>query len=62
MADRGAGRLVHRDSTSRMLVPGSLRQDDRYDVFVSHAKKLPESEDRAVWIADVVRRSLSGVP
>jgi len=25
-----------------------------YDVFVSHCKKLAESEDRAVWVADVV--------
>ena len=34
---------------------GSLmRTDDNFDVFVSHAKKLPESEDRAVWVADVV--------
>jgi hypothetical protein len=30
-----------------------LRQDGKYDLFVSHAKKLPETEDRAVWIADV---------
>ena len=34
--------------------PGkSARTDGKYDLFVSHAKKLPESEDRAVWIADV---------
>jgi len=25
-----------------------------YDVFVSHCKRLVESEDRAVWVADVV--------
>lgn len=25
----------------------------RYDVFVSHSKKLLESEDRAVWVADL---------
>ena len=28
------------------------RADGRYDVFISHAKKLSESEDRAVWVAD----------
>ena len=27
---------------------------DKFDVFISHSKKLPESEDRAVWVADVV--------
>jgi len=25
----------------------------QYDVFISHAKKMPASEDRAVWLADV---------
>ena len=24
-----------------------------FDIFVSHAKKLPDSEDRAVWVADL---------
>eukprot|EP00966_Prymnesium_polylepis_P215175 4983448-Prymnesium_polylepis.1 len=32
------------------------RTDGKYDVFVSHGKKLPESEDRAVWVADVCER------
>lgn len=27
--------------------------DARYDVFVSHCKRLDASEDRAVWVADV---------
>jgi hypothetical protein len=31
----------------------SARTDDNFDLFVSHAKRLPESEDRAVWVADV---------
>jgi hypothetical protein len=30
------------------------RTDGKFDVFVSHAKKLGETEDRAVWVADVV--------
>ena len=36
------------------LGPQHHRQDGRYDIFVSHAKRLAESEDRAVWVADVV--------
>ena len=31
----------------------ALRKDGKYDVFVSHAKKLLESEERAVWVSDV---------
>lgn len=27
----------------------------RYDVFVSHCKKLGASEDRALWVVDAVR-------
>lgn len=27
--------------------------DARYDVFVSHCKRLDASEDRAIWVADV---------
>ena len=27
------------------------------DLFVSHCKRLPESEDRAVWVADVCEQS-----
>ena len=41
-------------------VPSSkreLRTDGKYDVFVSHGKKLTESEDRAVWVADVCEAS-----
>lgn len=30
-----------------------LRKDG-YDIFISHSKKFPDSEDRAVWVADVV--------
>ena len=30
-----------------------LADDARYDVFVSHCKRLDASEDRAVWVADV---------
>lgn len=26
----------------------------RYDVFVSHCKRLTASEDRAMWVADAV--------
>ena len=29
----------------------------RFDVFVSHAKRLEASEDRAVWIADLIENS-----
>ena len=32
---------------------GSRADDARYDVFVSHCKRLDASEDRAVWVADV---------
>mmetsp|Transcript_65103 Transcript_65103/g.108157 ORF Transcript_65103/g.108157 Transcript_65103/m.108157 type:complete len:662 (+) Transcript_65103:39-2024(+) len=34
-----------------------LREDGKYDIFVSHAKKLLESEDRAVWVSDVAEAS-----
>ena len=32
---------------------GSRADDARFDVFVSHCKRLDASEDRAVWVADV---------
>ena len=38
-------------------LPPALRKTG-YDLFVSHAKKLEGSEDRAVWVADGV--DLSG--
>jgi hypothetical protein len=35
-------------------MPQKKRRDDgKYDIFISHAKRLSESEDRAVWVADV---------
>jgi len=43
-------RLDVRGSTKVGLVDGSRK----HDVFISHSKKLACSEDRAVWIADVV--------
>lgn len=30
-----------------------LRKDGKFDIFVSHAKKLLETEERAVWVSDV---------
>jgi hypothetical protein len=52
---RGIGRS---DSVVSLISAGSsavrqIRDDGQYDLFVSHCKKLSESEDRAVWVADV---------
>ena len=43
---------------SKAIMAESLRSvpragDDAYDVFISHCKKLPTSEDRAIWLADL---------
>ena len=43
---------------SKAIMAESLRSvpragDDEYDVFISHCKKLPASEDRAIWLADL---------
>ena len=32
-----------------------MLRTQRYDVFVSHCKKLGASEDRALWVVDAVR-------
>ena len=43
---------------SKAIMAESLKSvpragDDEYDVFISHCKKLPTSEDRAIWLADL---------
>ena len=56
VGDGGARARTGRRGSALRVGPVSkkaFRVDGKYDLFVSHAKKLPETEDRAVWVADV---------
>ena len=47
------GSVFSKTTTDNSITQKTMRDDGKYDIFVSHAKKLLESEDRAVWVCDV---------
>mmetsp|Transcript_55601 Transcript_55601/g.148300 ORF Transcript_55601/g.148300 Transcript_55601/m.148300 type:complete len:654 (-) Transcript_55601:255-2216(-) len=51
---RNEATTCQRKSSRNPTEASNLALKTMYDVFVSHAKRLPDTEDRAVWVADVV--------